>query len=186
VLKAKHKWLQVRAIFLEDRRLEMFYQFTKSRFTRAAMIFIIVMQLQACGGGGSGSDAGIASVSGAGTGASTASTTVPSATTPSPSSGSDSQGADTDASAGEFNLAWTAPVTRADGTPLSLSEIDGFRIYYGKSAGSYTNYSDVTDGSAQSVTVQGVPVGTYYIVMTTLDSGGRESSYSSTVTKVAA
>jgi hypothetical protein len=164
----------------------MLYQFTKSRFTQAAMIFIIVMQLQACGGGGSGSDASIASVSGAGTGTFTTSASTQPATTSSVSSGAGTQDANATASTGEFSLVWTAPVTRADGTPLSLSEIDGFRIYYGKSAGRYTNYSDVTDGSAQSVTVQGVPVGTYYIVMTTLDSGGRESSYSSTVTKVAA
>jgi hypothetical protein len=176
----------MRAIFLEGRNLEMIYQFTKFKFTQATMLLVTVLQLTACGGGGSGSGAGFAPASGAGTGTSTASTTAPSATTPSPSSGSDSQGADADASAGEFNLAWTAPATRADGSPLSMAEIDGFRIYYGKSADSYSNYTDVIDGTAQSVIVSGVPVGTYYVVMTTLDSSGRESSYSSTVTKIAA
>jgi hypothetical protein len=174
--------------------LEMFYQLTKSKFTRVAMTLVLILQLSACGGGGSGSGADIASVAGADTGtsftsASTQSTTTSftSASTQSTTTSSQPSGTDdATVSTGEFSLAWTAPVTRADSTPLSLSEIDGFRIYYGKSAGSYTNYSDVTDGSAQSVTVQGVPVGNYYIVMTTLDSSGRESSYSSTVTKVAA
>ena len=150
------------------------------------MILVIVLQLSACGGGGSGSDAGITSVAGAETGTTNSSASTQPVTTSTPPSGTDSQESDATVSSGAFSLAWTAPVTRADGTPLSLAEIDGFRIYYGKSAGSFTNYSEVTDGTEQSVIVSGVPVGTYYVVMTTLDSSGRESSYSSTVTKVAA
>jgi len=160
----------------------MFYQLTKSKFTRVAMTLVLILQLSACGGGGSGSGADIAAVAGDDTGTSFTSASTQSTTTSSQPSGTD----DATVSTGEFGLTWTAPVTRADGTPLSLAEIDGFRIYYGKSAGSYSNYTEVTDGTAQSVIVNGVPVGTYYVVMTTLDSSGRESSYSSTVTKVAA
>ena len=72
-----------------------------------------------------------------------------------------------------------------DLTPLSLSDINGYRIYYGASAGNYPNSADVTDGTATSVTVTGVPVGTYYLVMTTYDVAGRESRYSSAVRKTA-
>lgn len=84
---------------------------------------------------------------------------------------------------GSLTLQWTAPVTRADGTPLSLSEIDGYRIYYGISAGNYPDWIDVADGTAQTVTITDMPTGTYYIVMTTYDVNGNESAYSSMVTK---
>jgi len=106
------------------------------------------------------------------------------------SSGSTTSGGTTDGSAapvqtGNISLHWTAPVTRADGTPLSLSDIDGYHVYYGTSAGSYPNQLNVADGTAQSATITNIPVGTYYIVMTTYDVGGRESVYSATVAKTA-
>jgi hypothetical protein len=84
---------------------------------------------------------------------------------------------------GSLTLQWSAPVTRSDGTPLSLSEIDGYRIYYGISAGNYPDWIDVADGTAQTVTITDMPTGTYYIVMTTYDVNGNESAYSSMVTK---
>ena len=117
---------------------------------------IVVTQLVACGGGG-GSDV-IES--------SSTESSVPESSV-----------------VGSFNLSWTAPTTRSDGNPLSLADIDGFRIYYGKSKGSYPNRADVKDGSAQSAVVENVPVGSYYVVMTTYDVNGLESSYSSAITK---
>jgi hypothetical protein len=87
--------------------------------------------------------------------------------------------------ASSISLQWAAPVTRTDGTPLSLADIDGYRIYYGDSAGNYPNRLEVPDGTAQSATITDIPVGTYYIVMTTYDVGGLESAYSSMVAKTA-
>ncbi|MGB5718963.1 MAG: putative Ig domain-containing protein [Gammaproteobacteria bacterium] len=84
---------------------------------------------------------------------------------------------------GNLDLNWTAPVARADGTALSLADIDGYRIYYGESEGQYTESVEITDGTAQSATVTGVPVGSYHIVMTTYDIEGRESDHSSSVIK---
>ena len=84
---------------------------------------------------------------------------------------------------GQLTLQWTAPVSRSDGTPLSLSDIGGYRIYYGTSAGNYPNRIDVADGTAQAVTITDLPVGTYNLVMTTYDGDGLESAYSSMVTK---
>ena len=86
---------------------------------------------------------------------------------------------------GSLTLQWTAPVTRTDGTPLSLADIDGYRILYGDSAENYSNRLDVPDGTAQSATITDIPVGTYYIVMTTYDVDGRESAHSSMVVKTA-
>jgi hypothetical protein len=88
------------------------------------------------------------------------------------------------ATTGTITLKWKAPVARADGTPLSLADIDGYRIHYGKSTGNYPNQVDVPDGTAQSVTLTDVPLGaTYYIVLSTYDVDGRESGYSAVVSK---
>jgi hypothetical protein len=84
---------------------------------------------------------------------------------------------------GSMSLQWTAPVTRADGTPLSLSDIGGYHIYYGTSAGNYPNQIDVPDGTAQAVTITDMQVGTYYLVMTAYDARGLESVFSSMATK---
>ena len=84
---------------------------------------------------------------------------------------------------GSLTLKWRAPLTRADGTPLSLSEIDGYRIHYGNARGNYTSQVDLPDGSAQQVILTDLPLGTYYMVMSTYDVNGLESDYSAEVAK---
>jgi hypothetical protein len=79
---------------------------------------------------------------------------------------------------GSFNLSWTAPTMRSDGTPLSLADISGYRIYYGEYEGDYPESVEIANGTAQSKTLTGIPVGTYYVVMSTYDVDGRESSFS--------
>ena len=83
---------------------------------------------------------------------------------------------------GSVNLSWVAPVERTDGTALALSEIAGYTVYYGTSKGNYPDSLSVNDISATSVTVTDLPIGTYYLVMTTRDTDGRESGYSSMTT----
>lgn len=82
-----------------------------------------------------------------------------------------------------INLSWVAPVTRADGAALAMSEIAGYTVRYGTSKGNYPYSIAINDGSATSVTVTNLPAGTYYMVMTTRDTGDRDSSYSSMATK---
>jgi hypothetical protein len=84
---------------------------------------------------------------------------------------------------GSLTLQWTAPLTRADGTPLSLSDIDGYHIHYGTSAGNYPSSVNVTDGTAQSAIINNLSVGTYYVVMSTYDVNGLEGANSKMVTK---
>jgi hypothetical protein len=80
---------------------------------------------------------------------------------------------------GSASLSWAAPTARSDGTPLSMSEISGYTLYYGSSAGNYSNSVDIDDPFTTSITVTDLPVGTYYFVMTARDTDGRESGYSS-------
>jgi hypothetical protein len=84
---------------------------------------------------------------------------------------------------GNLNLNWTAPTARADGSALALSEIGGYRIYYGTSRGNYSGTYNQSNGAATSATVSNLPSGTYYLVMSTYDTSGREGSRSSEVTK---
>lgn len=113
-------------------------------------------QLVACGGGGSGDNA---------------SEVLPGEVMPS------------EVAPSSVSIAWTAPVARADGSPLSLAEIGGYRIYYGTSEGDYPNRVDVNDGTAVESSLNGLPSGTYYIVVTTYDVAGRESEFSPVVIK---
>lgn len=87
---------------------------------------------------------------------------------------------------GSLSLSWTAPTTRADGTPISLSDINGYRIYYGTSKGSHPNQVNITSGSVTSKTIGNLASGKkYYLVMTTYDNSGRESAKSPEINKQA-
>ncbi len=136
-------------------------QFIRSRFTKVLISLLLAAQLVACGGGGEDSSPVV-----------TSSQAAPSS--PAPSS---------QAATGSATLSWTAPVARADGSPLSLADIEGYRIYYGTSTGNYPNSVDINDGSAVQLTLNNLPVGTYHLVMTTYDVAGRESVFSPEVIK---
>jgi hypothetical protein len=87
---------------------------------------------------------------------------------------------------GALSLAWTAPATRSDGTPLSLADIGGYRIYYGTTRGSYGANQTVSNSTATSATLSNLVAGTtYYLVMTSYDVAGLESGYSPEVSKPA-
>ncbi len=86
-------------------------------------------------------------------------------------------------STGEATVSWVAPSTREDGSPLSLSEISGYRIYYGTSAGNYTQSVQVNNSAATEHTISGLTPATYHFVVTTLDVDGMESDYSTSGSK---
>jgi hypothetical protein len=156
-------------------------QLNKNRFASALATAIVTLQLVACGGGGGSGGSGSGTSGGnvapaANTGSSTSKDTV------TPSGDSATAGSSSaPVSTGSFTIKWAAPVTRTNGKPLSLADINGFRIHYGASAGNYEYIVTVRDGTAQAATVKNVPVGTYQVVMTTYDSNGLESGYSEKV-----
>jgi len=81
----------------------------------------------------------------------------------------------------DITISWNAPSEREDNTSLSLSEIVGYKIYYGTSQGQYPNNVTVNDGSTISYIFQNFNSDTYYFVLTTLDSDGRESQFSTEI-----
>ena len=69
---------------------------------------------------------------------------------------------------------------------MSLADIDGYRVYYGTSRGSYPNQVDITNGADTSRTLNNLAPGKkYYVVMTTYDNAGRESAQSPEIAKTA-
>ncbi len=82
------------------------------------------------------------------------------------------------------SLSWTAPAEREDNTALSLSEIASYKIYYGSAQGQYTNSVAINDSTATGHIFTNFSSGTYYFVITTIDTDGRESQYSTEVVKI--
>jgi hypothetical protein len=162
------------------------HSFIRGGIVKTLATVVVAIQLVACGGGGGGGNA--ASGSGSGTLSSSDTTTAPGNSTPTSdatSSASNTSSQSSTNATASLSLSWVAPVARADGTPLSLADIDGFNIYYGDKAGSYPYRIKVTDGTTQHVTLKNLASGIYYIVMTTYDVDGRESSHSVMVKKTA-
>jgi hypothetical protein len=67
---------------------------------------------------------------------------------------------------------------------MLLSEIAGYKVYYGTTQGKYPDSVTINDGTAEGYTFTGFSTGTYYFVVTTLDTDGRESKPSPEVTAV--
>ena len=78
-----------------------------------------------------------------------------------------------------ISLAWDAPTTRPDGTPLT--GLAGYKIYYGTSSGNYITVLDA--GNTTDYVINNLSPGTYYIVTTAYYASGGESGYSNEVSK---
>jgi len=95
-------------------------------------------------------------------------------------------GGDGGIAGGAATLGWTAPSGRADGvTPIALTEIAGYNIYYKTAMGTYRDHAPIyIDDSNNVANVQVsigailVQPGAYLIVVTTVDIDGRESVFS--------
>jgi hypothetical protein len=143
----------------------------------ALLIFIVA----GCGGGG---DISVSSTSTGNTGE-TGGTSIAGGT--STADGTSITGSTADATGfnngtitGSATLAWNAPVTNTDGTPLT--DLAGHKIYYGTSSGNYTSVIDV--GNVTTYTVTNLSPGAYYFAVTSYDTSGIESTYSNEASKI--
>ena len=78
-------------------------------------------------------------------------------------------------------LSWTPPTENEDGT--TLTDLDGYRIYWGTTQGNYPNSITIDEGLSSYVVDNLVP-GTYVFVATAFNSAGVESVYSNPTTRV--
>jgi hypothetical protein len=87
----------------------------------------------------------------------------------------------TDAGNGTATLSWTPPTTNNDGS--QLTDLSGYRIYYGKSADDLSTIIPLTDAGLTSYVIEGLGSGTYYFAITATAASGSESDKSQVVSK---
>ena len=72
-------------------------------------------------------------------------------------------------------LSWEPPLTNMDGTPIT--DLSGYRIYWGPSSRAYQHSLDVPDPLQTSKVVELSP-GVHYFAITSLNADGNESRFS--------
>ena len=85
------------------------------------------------------------------------------------------------APAGSTILSWNPPALNADGSPLT--DLAAFKVYWGTTPGTYSQSTKISNAAARSYTVSGLTKGTWYFVVTALNSKGEESPYSNVWSK---
>lgn len=117
---------------------------------------LCVTALTACGGGGGG---------GGGSKSENPTPTPTPSPTPTPTP--------TSTTSRTITLTWTPPSTRVDGTPLALSEISGYNLYYFREESSSGGTTlGINSGSAQMTQVTLRETGTYHFAISTIDRNG--------------
>jgi putative Ig domain-containing protein len=85
------------------------------------------------------------------------------------------------ASSGSATLSWFPPTRRTDGSPLT--NLAAYRIRWGTAPGSFPNNVRVDNPGLSSYVVSNLAPGTYFFVVTAIDSAGLESGYSNQAQK---
>ena len=122
----------------------------KKRITELLALLTFFALLTACGGGGGGGGGAVSN--------SSSSSSIP------PVSGIVSA-----------SLTWEAPTTNENGDPLT--DLEGYKVHYGTSTGNYTYIADISNSTSASIS--NLSPGTWCFVVTSYDTSGNESSYSS-------
>ncbi len=82
---------------------------------------------------------------------------------------------------GSASLSWNAPTQNVDGT--ALTNLAGYRIYYGTSASALTKSAQVNNPGVTSYLIENLVPATYYFVVRAYTSGGIESANSNVASK---
>ena len=84
---------------------------------------------------------------------------------------------------GSVTLSWTPPTEYEDGSPLT--DLAGFKLYYGTETGRYTETIDVDNPGISTYVVNNLTPNTYFFAATAYNSSGVESDFSEEVQKAA-
>jgi hypothetical protein len=75
-------------------------------------------------------------------------------------------------------VSWSVPATRADGTPLTASELAGYEVYYTSDSGSVSAVVPVAGGTTVNTVVSSLSSGNYYFSISAIDTNGLKSALS--------
>jgi hypothetical protein len=87
----------------------------------------------------------------------------------------------TDITSGTATVSWIIPTTNSDGTPLT--NLNGFRIYYGTAADSMTKVAQIANPSVSTFAVTNLSPATWYFGIKAYTSAGVESAISNIANK---
>jgi hypothetical protein len=73
-------------------------------------------------------------------------------------------------------VSWTPPVQRTDGS--ALTDLAGYRVYYGKGLNSLTQIIDIRNAGQTSQFIDNLDTGTWYFAVTAYTNDGLESEMS--------
>lgn len=73
-------------------------------------------------------------------------------------------------------ISWTPPSRNEDGS--QLRDLDGHKVYVGRSSRSYSSVIDVKNPSVTSTVLEGLSPGTHYVAIKAYNQNGVESRYS--------
>ena len=82
---------------------------------------------------------------------------------------------------GSATLTWAPPTQNTDGSPLT--NLAGYRIYWGMSQGAYPNSVTVNSPGLASYVVDQLTPATWYFAVTAINAAGTESGYSNVASK---
>jgi hypothetical protein len=82
---------------------------------------------------------------------------------------------------GTASLSWTPPTRNTDGT--TLTNLSGYRIYYGTSSSSLNQTVQVNNPSVSTYVIENLSPATYYFAVKSLTSSGAESALSNVASK---
>jgi hypothetical protein len=83
---------------------------------------------------------------------------------------------------GSVTLSWTAPTRNTDGT--ALTNLAGYRVHYGTSAGNYTHTVQLPNKSLTSVVIEDLTSARWYFAVRAYNTSGVESTFSGSVSKL--
>jgi hypothetical protein len=81
---------------------------------------------------------------------------------------------------GNATLSWAAPTLRSDGT--ALTNLAGYRVYYGTAANRYSEIVDLDVGMTTYV-IDNLAAGTWFFAISAVDAAGAESSLTTPASK---
>jgi hypothetical protein len=88
----------------------------------------------------------------------------------------------TQTNSGSAALTWTLPTQNTDGT--ALTNLAGFKIYYGTDPAALNQTATITSATQTSFTVNGLSTGTWYFAISSYDTSNVQSDHSGTASKL--